>query len=323
MADFKFADRADFQKMVEAEIEETLTLEYKASQALTRDSKNVLEMCKDVSAMANSAGGQVVYGIGEDKKTHKPTTVDDGVADEKITREWIHQILGSNIHPRIDGLTVQRIPLSATRYGYVISVEPTQNGPHQAPDKKYYKRFELEAIAMEDYEVRDIMRRATTPDLQVLLSLNGQDTFTTQFGSNQEVSQPFFLDCTVINKSATPATYAIVEVLIDYDLINPFAIDPFVQVGAIHQPPAPRFRQYRRAITSPPSLPIFKEGAPETHKAQIALQLPSSLLGSKYIYLETKVMAQGVFKQEKWGIIVKGNVLQLLHPSHPLLIKAY
>src|SRR6266481_5232109 len=92
MSDFEFKDRADFQKMVDAQLEETLTLEYKASPALTRDSKNVLELCKDVSAMANSAGGQIIYGIEEDKKTHKPSKVDDGVTDEKITREWVHQI---------------------------------------------------------------------------------------------------------------------------------------------------------------------------------------------------------------------------------------
>src|SRR4051812_20346893 len=126
MPAFEFEHRDDFQNMVDAQIEETLTLEYKASAALTRDSKNVHELCKDVSAMANSAGGQIIYGVGEDKKTHKPVAVDDGVADDKITREWVHQILGSNVHPRIEGLTVQRIPLSDVGFGFVISVPPTQ-----------------------------------------------------------------------------------------------------------------------------------------------------------------------------------------------------
>jgi schlafen family protein len=111
--------------------------------------------------MANSAGGQIIYGIEKDKKTHKPTRVDDGVTDDKITREWLNQILSSNIHPRIDVISVQRIPLSDTGFGFVISVGSTQNGPHQSPNKIYCKRFELEAKAMEDYEVRDILRRAT------------------------------------------------------------------------------------------------------------------------------------------------------------------
>ena len=160
MAAFEFKSRTDFQKMVDAQIEETLTLEYKASPALSRNSREVAELCKDVSAMANSAGGQIVYGIEEDRTTRRPVRVDDGVNDEKITREWLQQIISSNIHPRIDRVSVERIELSVNKFGFVISVEPTINGPHQAPYKKYYKRFELEAKPMEDYEIRDILGRS-------------------------------------------------------------------------------------------------------------------------------------------------------------------
>lgn len=319
MADFELNTRNDFQKMVDTQIEETLTLEYKASPALTRDSKNVDEMCKDVSAMANSAGGQIIYGIEEDKKSHKPIRVDDGVIDEKITREWIVQILNSRIQPRIDAVRVQRVSLSQTGHGYVISVPATVAGPHQAPDKKYYKRFELQSAPMEDYEIRDIMRRATTPDLQVVLSFPHGDTLVTQFAAHQELSQTFFLNCTVINNAATPANYAIVEVMVDYDLFNPFAVDPFVQVGTIDKPPALKFKVFRRTIASPPGIPIFKEGVHNSYTAQIALQLPSSMLGSKFIYLETRIMAPGISKEEEWAIIVKGSTLRLLQPGHPLM----
>jgi len=216
MPDFEFADRADFQKMVDAQIEETLTLEYKASAALTRDSKNVQELCKDVSAMANSAGGQIIYGIGEDKKTHKPTGVDEGVTDDKITREWVHQILGSNIHPRMDGLTVQRIPLSAGGFGFVITVLPTQTGPHQAPDKKYYKRYELEAVAMDDYQIKDIMRRSSTPDLHAGLDLGGRDILIADFTAGGNLSKTLFLGCTVTNQSPAPAYHAIIDIFVKF-----------------------------------------------------------------------------------------------------------
>lgn len=122
--------------------------------------------------MANSAGGQIIYGI-EEKKTRKPTGVDDGVTDDKITREWLHQILGSNIHPRMDGLTIQRIPLSSSGFAFVISIEPTHTGPHQAPDNKYYKRFELHSVPMEDYEIRDIMRHSNSgPPYRVMCRKN-------------------------------------------------------------------------------------------------------------------------------------------------------
>jgi predicted HTH transcriptional regulator len=60
------------------------TLDYKSSGALAKDSKSRDELCKDVSAFANSAGGQIVYGIDEKNKK-----LDGGSA---LTREWIEQV---------------------------------------------------------------------------------------------------------------------------------------------------------------------------------------------------------------------------------------
>ena len=320
MPDFEFADRADFQKMVDAQIEETLTLEYKASAALTRDSKNVQELCKDVSAMANSAGGQIIYGIGEDKKTHKPTGVDEGVTDDKITREWVHQILGSNIHPRMDGLTVQRIPLSAGGFGFVITVLPTQTGPHQAPDKKYYKRYELEAVAMDDYQIKDIMRRSSTPDLHVGLDLGGKDILIADFTAGGNLSKTLFLGCTVTNQSPAPAYHAIIDIFVNVALINPFQVNPFKQATTVERSsPQGRLTVYRRTISSPPDVPIFKEAIHESHFGQIALQVPESFRISSIFYLETSIQAPGFSKQEQWAIICNSDRLSLIHPGHPFI----
>ncbi|WP_461331728.1 AlbA family DNA-binding domain-containing protein [Bradyrhizobium diazoefficiens] len=296
-------------------------MDYKASPSLARDSGKPEELCKDVSALANSAGGQLVYGIEEDKAAGKPSKVDDGVVDPKITKEWIEQILNSKVQPRMDGVRIERIDMETGKFGYVITVQQSQIGPHQAPDGKYYKRFNFQSVPMHDYEIRDIMRRSTTPDLHVVLSFGSGNKFTVQYASHQELSQTFLLDCTVINNSATPATFAIVEVLIDYDIVNPFALDPFIQVGAIDQAPAPKLRIFRRTISAPPQLPIFKEAVADSHKAQIALQLPSSFLGSTYTHLQTKIMAQGVSRHEDWGIITKGATMELIPPESPLLIK--
>ena len=64
------------QRLVDEEIQESLTLDYKASPSLARDSRSRDELCKDVSAFANSAGGQIIYGIEE--KDRKPVKVDSG-----------------------------------------------------------------------------------------------------------------------------------------------------------------------------------------------------------------------------------------------------
>ena len=319
MANFEFVDRNDFQKIVDAQIEETLTLEYKASAALTRHSKEINELCKDVSAMANSDGGQLIYGIGEDKKTHKPSAVDDGVTDDKITREWLHQIIGSNIHPRIDGLTVKRIPLSATGFGFVVTIYPTQNGPHQAPDKRYYKRYELEAVAMEDYEVRDIMRRSTTPDLYTEITFDNKQT-TRGVGAVMSTgySDTVMLHCSVKNRSNAPAYHVIVDIVIDADLNVPFALDTFKQVGQRDEAPGPKMKIYRWAINSPPHMPVFKEGEHENHTAALAVQIPNGYLNSAIVWLETAIQAPGFSSTEQWTLQTRQSRLALYGPGHPM-----
>src|SRR5438067_7704752 len=124
MLDLK--NRADLQRLVDEALEESLTLDYKASPALSREGKAPDELCKDVTALANSAGGQLVYGIEEDKATKKPSRVDDGVADPKITREWIEQILNSRVQPRLSGVTTTLIDMENGQFGYVLTVPPTQ-----------------------------------------------------------------------------------------------------------------------------------------------------------------------------------------------------
>ena len=97
MADFLTLEtKAHLDKLVTDSIEESLTLEYKASPSLSKQGKGPDEMCKDVSALANSTGGQIVYGIPE--RDHKPLPVDAG---SDVGREWIEQILLSRVHPRM------------------------------------------------------------------------------------------------------------------------------------------------------------------------------------------------------------------------------
>lgn len=51
------------------------------------------------------------------------------------------------------------IPLTRTHAIFCIAVPRTFRGPHQAEDKKYYKRFNFKSEPMEDYEIRDVRSR--------------------------------------------------------------------------------------------------------------------------------------------------------------------
>ncbi len=50
-----------------------------------------LELSKDISAFANSAGGTILYGVEEDG--HCPTRIDLGLDRNEVTKEWIEQVV--------------------------------------------------------------------------------------------------------------------------------------------------------------------------------------------------------------------------------------
>jgi predicted HTH transcriptional regulator len=163
--------KVDLQRLIDDEIQESLILEFKASASLSRESKARDELCKDVSAFANSAGGQIVYGVVEER--HKPLMLDDG-ADPVITKEWVEQVISSRVQPRIEGLRVVPIELAAGRLGFVINVpHATSRAPHQAPDFKYYRRYNFQSAPMADHEIRDILRRASVAEPFISFTFQG------------------------------------------------------------------------------------------------------------------------------------------------------
>jgi hypothetical protein len=165
------------QNFITSQIEESLTLEYKSAEALDRHETKKKEITKDVSAMANSAGGVIVYGIreyAEETKRHLPERITP-IDRNRYPREWVEQIIQA-IRPRIDGIVIHSVNLSSgpSDVAYVIEI-PQSSTAHQASDHRYYKRFNFQAVPMEDYEIRDVMFRQQTPNivLSFLIEMTG------------------------------------------------------------------------------------------------------------------------------------------------------
>ena len=157
------------QQHIDEETEESLTLEYKAAGAFKKTDKEKTEITKDVSAMANSAGGTIIYGISEysdSGRKHLPETITP-IDRKQFSKEWLEQIV-NNIRPHINDLVIHPVSLNSgpNHVAYVVEI-PHSSTAHQAFDKRYYKRFNFIAVAMEDYEIRDILNRQSTPDASV------------------------------------------------------------------------------------------------------------------------------------------------------------
>jgi len=160
-------------QLIQDNVEENLQLEYKGARSLGRQNDKTFEITKDVSAMANSIGGTLVYGVSEyteSEKSHLPEKLDP-INRAQFSREWLEQIINT-IQPRIEGVRIHTIEdKTRKRYGFYVIEVPQSTTAHQARDFRYYKRFNFSVVPMEDYEIRDIMNRRKNPRIILMFEL--------------------------------------------------------------------------------------------------------------------------------------------------------
>ena len=139
---------------------ESIELEFKGPDdflSWPQSRQNVKEdLSKEVSAFANTYGGQILIGIRETRELPHRAEVLEGVDPRRPPIETIQRIIEANIHPRLEGIRYHTIQLSGTNAGrvaYVITVPPGRTA-HQAQDKLYYGRSEYECVALEDQLIR-------------------------------------------------------------------------------------------------------------------------------------------------------------------------
>jgi hypothetical protein len=164
-------DEARIKDLIRDRIEENATLEYKAAGALSRDKRD--EITKDISAMANSAGGTIIYGLSEFQQAslaHLPEKIDP-IDRTQFSKEWLEHI-ASQIRPRIPELRIHVVDLSSSPsdVAYIVEV-PQGSTAHQATTLRYHRRYNFECLMMTDHEIRDVMSRKTNPKIEVSVSL--------------------------------------------------------------------------------------------------------------------------------------------------------
>jgi len=86
------------------------------------------ELCKDVVALANAEGGDLVYGI-EEKDGVANKIVSISTEDGDATERRIRQVLDAGIEPKIHGLRIQQISVSEG-YVLILRVPASYDGPH-------------------------------------------------------------------------------------------------------------------------------------------------------------------------------------------------
>jgi len=146
--------------------QENLNLEYKSSGSLGKTDEKRKEITKDVSAMANSDGGVIIYGIKENQENKQFPESIEPINPKEYSKEWLEQVI-SLIRPKVDGIIIT--PIIANNENFVVYIVDIPKGDtaHQAQDLRYYKRFNFSSTPMQDYEIRDIMSRNKSPKFEL------------------------------------------------------------------------------------------------------------------------------------------------------------
>ena len=152
----KDVTKQDLDIFLARKIEENLNLDYKDIQAY----HDFDELSKNVSAFANSDGGLILLGISQDEIKKGKVTVkihpkELTWGEEILSKEQLEDNFIGKIQPRIDGIRIQpvREGNGSMRVIFLVDIPKSNNSPHIASDKRYYKRLNFRRTPMEHYEI--------------------------------------------------------------------------------------------------------------------------------------------------------------------------
>lgn len=164
----------EINRLIADGVEENISLDYKAADALQKTDGKKKEIAKDVSAMANSAGGVIIYGVKEFDDTarkHLPEALSP-VSRTAFTKEQLEQIINGNISPKIEGLLIHPISIQDSDEAiYVVEIPQSSTAHQNTRDQRYYKRHNFNSEPMLDYEIRDVMNRLVHPKIEMTFKL--------------------------------------------------------------------------------------------------------------------------------------------------------
>ena len=154
-------DASDIQQLVDDGTEESTTLEYKQQLPQGGDDDR-REFLYDVAALANTAGGFLLFGIAEKRDAQsKPTGIAGeivGVESANLPSEVarLENIIRDSIAPRLSGIS-SKVLTCGDRTVLVLSVPRSWNAPHMVTFKqanKFYGRVTSGKYPMSIDEIR-------------------------------------------------------------------------------------------------------------------------------------------------------------------------
>jgi hypothetical protein len=159
---FDQIDKSDIEALVTEKVEEGRTIEYKQALPGNQD-KDKKEFLADVSSFANASGGDLLYGVEEERDSddkHNGIPKDaPGLAilnaDAEIRR--LENILRDGIRPRIAGVHLRTVDGFASGPMLLIRIQKSYAAPHMVTfqeHSRFYSRNSKGKYPLDVGEIR-------------------------------------------------------------------------------------------------------------------------------------------------------------------------
>ena len=166
---------AFIRELIELSEPEGLHLEFKrksnpdGQRALSNE--DLRNYRRALSGFANSAGGVLVWGVGETKGGAKRSYASAPIESPNTFVQTLNDVLPTAVSRAIVGVRNSAFPLDDGDSGFVVTFVPESSlAPHRAEssgDKHYYKRVGSSFLVMEHYEIEDMFGRRQKPRLEI------------------------------------------------------------------------------------------------------------------------------------------------------------
>lgn len=230
VSDYANWTEANLRQLIADRIAESSELEFKRSDALPSDPAQrqgaAKEISKDVSAIANTNGGVLIYGIKANAKTNEAEELDAGVDLKVVQPDWLQQIISSHISPQVN-VQIRSIPLvsaGAGRHALLLEIQRSLRGA-QASDKRYYRRRNCLNDMLDDWEVRELLNRSSHPLVSARVGFKRWQ--------KDQAEHRYYLTFEVVNDGFKAAQHVMVQ------LEMPVDIHLSDNITSINRPPQP------------------------------------------------------------------------------------
>ena len=154
-------DEAALNSLIENQVSEGKTMEYKRELSIAADSKKI-PLLATVSSFANTAGGDLLIGVEavSGSPVDLPGVKTDDVDAEKLRLE---QVLRSGIEPRVPRVDIHPISLASGKYVWAIRVNYSWIAPHRViRNSKFYARNSAGHYELDVGELRTAFTMSET-----------------------------------------------------------------------------------------------------------------------------------------------------------------